>query len=267
MITRLVSIRMARRCDDTVDKKRGNSCILRHLFVEGVQQPNNRSKPWKSSLRRVTNVTISKFRGWQCKKQQRIVIFRPKTQILRSRFLHWSTSHFRTTHMMDIYNSVLVCGYSVTHVRAITSTYVHIDSNETQKSERCDGCVPVVSLSVRMYVWTCMHVRVFVFVHVCISLLNSEHGSYSASNCKPLQDIVTLPLLATCKEAPPHQEEDSHKKRYLRSCRVLSQSWDSFGRKTVAQDKQKASALGWERRNDWLKTCRMCTQSAASWWR
>ena len=30
---------MARRCDDTVDKKRVNSCVIKHLFLEGVEQP------------------------------------------------------------------------------------------------------------------------------------------------------------------------------------------------------------------------------------
>ena len=30
---------MARRCDDTIDKKRVNSCVLKHLFLEGVEQP------------------------------------------------------------------------------------------------------------------------------------------------------------------------------------------------------------------------------------
>jgi len=34
-----MSERMARRCDDTVDKKRVNSCVLKHLFLEGVEQP------------------------------------------------------------------------------------------------------------------------------------------------------------------------------------------------------------------------------------
>jgi len=33
------SERVARRCDDTVDKKRVNSCILKHLFLEGFEQP------------------------------------------------------------------------------------------------------------------------------------------------------------------------------------------------------------------------------------
>ena len=30
---------MARRCDYTVDKKRVNSCVLKHLFLERVEQP------------------------------------------------------------------------------------------------------------------------------------------------------------------------------------------------------------------------------------
>jgi len=33
------SERVARRCDYTVDKKRVNSCVLKHLFLEGGQQP------------------------------------------------------------------------------------------------------------------------------------------------------------------------------------------------------------------------------------
>jgi len=33
------SERVARRCDDTVDKKRVNSGVLKQLFLEGVEQP------------------------------------------------------------------------------------------------------------------------------------------------------------------------------------------------------------------------------------
>jgi len=33
------SERVARRCDYTVVKKRVNSCVLKHLFLEGVEQP------------------------------------------------------------------------------------------------------------------------------------------------------------------------------------------------------------------------------------
>jgi len=33
------SERMVRRCNDTVDKKRVNSCVLNQLFLEGVEHP------------------------------------------------------------------------------------------------------------------------------------------------------------------------------------------------------------------------------------
>ena len=33
------SERMVRRCDYTVDKKQVNSCVPKHLFLEGVEQP------------------------------------------------------------------------------------------------------------------------------------------------------------------------------------------------------------------------------------
>jgi len=39
MFEKDTSERVARRCDDTVDKKRANSSVLKHLFVERVEQP------------------------------------------------------------------------------------------------------------------------------------------------------------------------------------------------------------------------------------
>ena len=30
---------MVRHCDDTLDKKQVNSCVLKHLFLERVEQP------------------------------------------------------------------------------------------------------------------------------------------------------------------------------------------------------------------------------------
>jgi len=39
-----MSERVARRCDDTVDKKRVNSSVLKHLFLERVEQPKISSK-------------------------------------------------------------------------------------------------------------------------------------------------------------------------------------------------------------------------------
>jgi len=39
-----MSARVARRCDDTVDQKQVNSCVLKHLLLEGVEQPKISSK-------------------------------------------------------------------------------------------------------------------------------------------------------------------------------------------------------------------------------
>jgi len=39
------SERVVRRCDNTVDKKRVNSCVLKYLFLEGVDQPKISPKP------------------------------------------------------------------------------------------------------------------------------------------------------------------------------------------------------------------------------
>jgi len=38
------SERVARRCDDTVDKKQVKSCVLKQLFLQGVEQPIISSK-------------------------------------------------------------------------------------------------------------------------------------------------------------------------------------------------------------------------------
>jgi len=56
---RLVSIFMARRFDDTVDKKRVNSCVQKHLFVGGSSSTQKiAKKSRKCSFRRATNVTF-----------------------------------------------------------------------------------------------------------------------------------------------------------------------------------------------------------------
>jgi len=40
---------VTRRCDDTVDKKRVNSCVLKYIFLEGVeQQQKSQKKPRKA---------------------------------------------------------------------------------------------------------------------------------------------------------------------------------------------------------------------------
>jgi len=70
------SERVARRCDDTVDKKRVNSGVLKTpLFGESWATKNITKKPRKCSLRRATNVMFSKFRGWCRQKKPRAAQF------------------------------------------------------------------------------------------------------------------------------------------------------------------------------------------------
>ena len=42
--------RVTRRCDDTVDKKRVNSCVLKYNFLEGVEQPLKWPKKPRNAL-------------------------------------------------------------------------------------------------------------------------------------------------------------------------------------------------------------------------
>ena len=64
---------VARCCDDTVDKQRVNSCVLKHLVLEGFEQSKYRQRnPEMLSLRRTSNVTFSQFRGWRRQKKNRV---------------------------------------------------------------------------------------------------------------------------------------------------------------------------------------------------
>jgi len=59
-----MSERVARRCDETFDKKLVNSCVLKHIFwreLSLVAIKKIAKKTWKCSLRRATNVTLSNF--------------------------------------------------------------------------------------------------------------------------------------------------------------------------------------------------------------
>jgi len=69
------SERVARRLDDTVDKKRLNSCVLKHLFWRELRTKNIAKQIRKCFLRRAPNVAFS--------------IFNSGPKILRSYFLHW----------------------------------------------------------------------------------------------------------------------------------------------------------------------------------
>ena len=54
---------------------RVNSCVPKHLFLEGDRQSKNRPKTRECSLRRATNVTFSKFRRWRHKNKLRSARF------------------------------------------------------------------------------------------------------------------------------------------------------------------------------------------------
>jgi len=90
------SERVARRCDDTVDKKRMNSCVRKHLcWRELSNQKKTPTKNRKHSLRRVTNVTFAKFRSWHRQKKKefetalRAVLLWINSDILKSCLLHY----------------------------------------------------------------------------------------------------------------------------------------------------------------------------------
>jgi len=51
--------RVARRCDDSIDKKRVNSCVLKHLFWRELGNQKITKNSWKFFLRPAANVTFS----------------------------------------------------------------------------------------------------------------------------------------------------------------------------------------------------------------
>jgi len=90
---------VARRCDDTVDKKWVNSCVLKHLFGGSWATKNIAKKPQICSLRRATNVTFSKFAADAAQKKPRSAVFinslirmNSVPKILKCHFLHWCIS-------------------------------------------------------------------------------------------------------------------------------------------------------------------------------
>ena len=52
---------VARRCDHTVDKKQVNFCVLKYLFLEGVEQP--KISPTKPENALSDALLMSKCRG------------------------------------------------------------------------------------------------------------------------------------------------------------------------------------------------------------
>ena len=64
---------MARRCDYTVDKKRVNSCVLKHLFLEGVEQPKiSPKKPGNALSDALLMSRFEKFAANAAAKKKRL---------------------------------------------------------------------------------------------------------------------------------------------------------------------------------------------------
>jgi len=55
---------MARRCDDTIDKKQVNSCVLKHLFLEGVEQSKISPKNPGNALSQADALLMSRFQNF-----------------------------------------------------------------------------------------------------------------------------------------------------------------------------------------------------------
>ena len=112
------SERVTRRCDDTVDKKHVNSCVLKHLLPGSWATKNIAKKTWKCSLWRATKVKFSWFCGWRRNKKLRSARFsetvlravlinpliridsRPK--ILRSYYLNCTGTWHRSAFLIPI---------------------------------------------------------------------------------------------------------------------------------------------------------------------
>jgi len=101
-----LSERVAQSCDDTVDKKQVNSCVLKHFFGGSWVTKKIDKKPRKCFVRSATNVTFSKFRDWRHTQKNhtprgfvkpRVLInlliqINSGPKILRSCFLQWKES-------------------------------------------------------------------------------------------------------------------------------------------------------------------------------
>ena len=86
---------MTRRCDDTVNKGRVNSCVLKHLFFGGSSATKKMAQnPQKCAIQRATNARFSKFRRWRHKKNRsfwinELIRIDSEPKILKGCFLHW----------------------------------------------------------------------------------------------------------------------------------------------------------------------------------
>jgi len=92
------SERVARRLDDTIDKKRVNSCVLKHLFLEGVEQPKiSAKKPGNALCDALLMSHFQKFAADAAKRKtalravliNELIRINLGLKIPRTYFLHW----------------------------------------------------------------------------------------------------------------------------------------------------------------------------------
>jgi len=153
-IWKYTSERVARRCDDTVDKKRVNSCVLKQLFSEGVEQPKILPKKPGNALSDA--LLISRFQNFAAdaaKKQQ------PSARFFKTALRAVSIySLIRINSGPNILRSCFIhCQLMLSH-RPFTRSDV---SFETQYS----GCLVTVKLTLHTY--TPLRETLWFFKAVC----------------------------------------------------------------------------------------------------
>jgi len=78
------SERVARRCDDNVDKKRVSSCVLKQLFLEEFEQPKMSSKTPKNALSDALLMSRLKAKGGWRRKKNRVETALPRAVFINS---------------------------------------------------------------------------------------------------------------------------------------------------------------------------------------
>ena len=92
---------MARRCDYTVDKKRVNSFVLKHLFLEGVEQP--KISPKKPGNAPSDALLMSRFQIFAADTAKKNPCCRGFNQLINS-------NQFGAKHSEKLFSSLLSTG-------------------------------------------------------------------------------------------------------------------------------------------------------------
>jgi len=155
-VSKDTSERVARHCDDTVNKKRVNSCVLKHLFLEGVEQSKISQKKNANALSDV--LLMSRFQYFAADALQtkinELIRIHERPNILRSCFLH---------------QCVRAC------LRVSAQFYVRVRLGVYVLMCVC-VCVCVcawVCVSVNMYVCVCVCIQVYLSLWIVIHVYKS----------------------------------------------------------------------------------------------